>query len=468
MSTGLTVALGEFVAGLRYAAIPKDAIPLIRTAFADCAGVMIAGALEEAPRVLEATLAPAPGGATIVFSDRTASAPDAAWINGTAAHVLDFDDFARLGGHPSAVLVPAILADAEIAGASGEEMLCAYAAGFETWFELLRRETDFHHNKGWHPTGVFGAVAAAAACASLRKLDAERASHALALAASQGAGIVSNFGTMAKSLHAGRAAQSGVVSAALAQNGFTAARDALEHPAGFLTAVSPAGNVDLESAAAIGVDWKLLGNRLSIKKYPVCFAAHRALDGMLDLVRSNEIDAAKVRLIEVFLSRRNIGVLRNHAPLTALEAKFSIEFAMACALIERRAGLAELSDEFVRRADVQDLRKRVVVTPIDEDRSDPARLGFSAHDRVVVETGAGDVLDSGPVTTVRGDPDCPLTPQELWTKFEGCLTVGNPSLPARELYDALMSLDEISHVSEIPGLQARRADQRSRKREAKA
>lgn len=453
MGTALTIDLGKFIAGLRYDDIPKEAIPLIKIAFVDCTGVMIAGALEAAPRLLESTLAPAPGGATILFSNRNASGPDAAWINGTAAHVLDFDDFARLGGHPSAVLVPAILAESEIIGASGEQMLCAYAAGFETWIELLRRDADLHHNKGWHPTGIFGAIAAAAACASLRRLDAEQAAHAIALAASQSAGIVANFGTMAKSLHAGRAAHSGVVSAALAGKGFTAACDALEHPAGFLMAVSPAGNIDVESATAAGTDWKLLSNRLSIKKYPMCFATHRALDGMLDLLRSKEIDAKNVRRIEVFLSRRSASILRHHAPQTALEAKFSMEFAMACALIERRAGLRELTDEFVRREDVQALMKRIVVTPMGEDRADPMRPGFTVYDQVIVETSLGNDLDSGPITVVRGDPDCPLTPEELWTKFEDCLAAGNATVPARKLFDSLMSLDQIRHVSEIPGLE---------------
>jgi 2-methylcitrate dehydratase PrpD len=444
--------LGKFIAGLRYGDIPGEAAQLIKIAFVDCIGVMIAGAAEDAVRILESTLAPAPGNATIAFSNRKASGPDAAWINATAAHVLDFDDFARLGGHPSAVLLPAILADSEVIGASGQQMLCAYAAGFETWFELLRREADFHHNKGWHPTGIFGAIAAAAACASLRRLNAEQAAHAIALAASQSAGVLSNFGTMTKSLHAGRAAHSGIISASLAANGFTAAHDALEHPAGFLAAVSPAGKIDVESPVKSGIEWQLLSNRLSVKKYPMCFATHRALDGMLDLVRSKKVDGTTVRRIEVSLSRRNAAVLRNHAPQTALEAKFSMEFAMACALIERRVGLSQLKDELVRRPDVQSLMRRVELNPLAEDRNESVRLGFSAYDRVILEIDLGDILDSGPVSAVRGDPDCPLTVDELWAKFEDCLAVGNTSIPARELFNSLMSLERIQHVSEIPGL----------------
>ena len=161
MATAITRELGSFVARTRYGDIPREAVELIKIAFADCTGCIIAGAHEDAPRIVEQTLAAAPGEATMLFTRRTAASRDAALVNGTAAHVLDFDDFARLGGHPSAVLVPAIYADAQSTGASGERMLLAYAVAFETWSELLRRESGQHHFKGWHPTGVFGAVAAA-------------------------------------------------------------------------------------------------------------------------------------------------------------------------------------------------------------------------------------------------------------------------------------------------------------------
>ncbi len=452
MSTALTADLGKFIAGLRYENIPQEAVPLIKTAFVDCIGVMIAGAHEESIRVLEATLAPAAGDATLLFSNRSAAGPDAAWINGTAAHVLDFDDFARLGGHPSAVLVPAILAGSEVVGASGGQMLCAYAAGYETWFELQRREADFHHNKGWHPTGIFGAIGAAAACASLRRLNAGQAAHAIALAASQSAGIVANFGTMTKSFHAGRAAHAGMVSAALAANGFTAAVDAIEHPGGFLVAVSPASNVDVDSASRAGIDWKLLGNRLSIKKYPICYATHRALDGMLDLLQDRTLSATDIASIEVFISRRNTGVLHHHEPRTVLEAKFSMEFAMACSVIARRAGLMQLKEEFVRREDVQALMKRVVVTPMADDQADPRHPGFSMFDRVIIKTCNGETLDSGPVSVVRGDPDSPLPARELWSKFEDCVAAGNSTVSARALFDALMALEHVGHVRDIPGL----------------
>lgn len=449
MPVALTLGLGKFIAGLRFADIPEEAIPSIHTGFADCVGVMIAGAREPAPQLLREMLAPAGGEATLLFGAGRAAAPEAAWINGTAAHALDFDDVGQRG-HPSTVLVPAILAEAEALGASGAAMMLAYAAGYETWAELVRRESDQHHNKGWHPTGIFGAIGAAAACASLHGLDAERAAHAIALGASQSAGLMSNFGTMTKPFHAGRSAHAGVVAARLAAKGFTAALDTLEHPQGFLAAVSPAGKVDRESAIEAGSVWKLVRDGLSVKKYPLCFCTHRALDGVLDLLQVEGVDAGKVSRVTVSTSRRNATMLRNHMPQTGLEAKFSMEFAMASALLAGRAGLAELTDGFVRRPDVQALMKRVAVE-IDE-REDPAARGYAVYDEVTLKAENGRTLGSKRVKQVRGSPALPLAREDLWTKFEGCAQVGAVHFRARELFDALMSLERLAQADDLPGL----------------
>ena len=457
MPVALTLGLGKFIAGLRYQDIPEQAISFIHTGFTDCVGVMIAGAGEPAPQLLRAMLAPAGNEATLLFGVGRASAPEAAWINGTAAHALDFDDVAQRG-HPSTVLVPAILAEAEALGAagdargaSGEAMMLAYAAGYETWAELVRRESDQHHSKGWHPTGIFGAIGAAAACASLRRLDAEQAAHAIALGASQSAGLMSNFGTMAKPFHAGRAAHAGVVSARLAQSGFTAALDTLEHAQGFLAAVSPAGRIDRDSAIEAGRVWKLAKSGVSVKKYPLCFCTHRALDGMFDLLQAGKVDAARVRRVTVSTSRRNATILRNHAPQTGLEAKFSMEFAMASALIAGRAGLGELTDAFVRRPEVQALMQRVVVEP--DDRMDTA-TGYAIYDEVTLEAEGAPQPGHARITQVRGGPDLPLAREELWAKFEDCLQAGAARVPARDLFDALMSLERLPRARDLPGFGA--------------
>ncbi len=254
----LTQDLGRFVAGLSFENLPAEAVDTARTGIIDTIATMIAGARDEAPQLLRRGLEPAAGPASLYFSGDTAAAPEAAWINGTAGHALDYDDVG-CRGHISTVLLPAILAEAETLGLGGREMFAAYVAGYETWAELSRRDPGHHHVKGWHPTGIFGTIGAGAACAALRRLSPEQATMAIALAASQAGGIMANFGTMTKPFHAGRAAHAGLISARLADAGFTAAADALEHPQGFLSAVSPEGRADRESPAArLGEEWQII------------------------------------------------------------------------------------------------------------------------------------------------------------------------------------------------------------------
>ena len=190
-----------------------------------------------------------------------------------------------LSGHPSAVLVAAILAEAHTTPADGEAMITAYVAGYETWAKLVRRDADQHHRKGWHPTAVFGVIAAAAACANLRGLDADTTTHAVGIAASFAGGVVSNFGSMVKPFQVGRAAQSGLQAVRWAEAGLTASREAIEHDLGFLKAISPRGSVDTGAPAELKRTWRIIDTGVNVKLYPVCYAAHRTLDAVIDLRR---------------------------------------------------------------------------------------------------------------------------------------------------------------------------------------
>lgn len=437
----LTDSLGAFVAGLSYGRIPSEAVGVARRGFIDCTGTMIAGRNEDAPQILRRTLdVGASGPATLYFSTLRAPAPEAAWVNGTAGHALDYDDVA-LRGHPSTVLVPAILAEGEVLDASGEDMLTAYLAGYEAWAELVWREHGFHHVKGWHPTGIFGTIGAAAACASLRRLDAARAAMAIALGASQSAGLMANFGTMTKPFHAGRAAHAGLMAARLAAAGFTAHLDALEHPQGFLSATSPQGAVDRTTEpAALGKEWRILTEGLSIKKYPTCYCTHRAIDGALALFKEHPLKREEVREIRVAISDRFATILRNHRPTTGLEAKFSMEFAMSSALVAHRVGLPELSDAFVRRADVQALIERVAIDTTTEYA--PDNSGAAPFDRVTVTLDSGLRLEGPPVRRATGHAEVPLSDAELFEKFHGCLEAGGAGRQAGALFDRLITLEK--------------------------
>src|SRR5712671_5229196 len=441
----LTQDLGRFAAGLTFEALPAEAVETARTGITDTVATMIAGAHDPAPQLLRQGLAPAPGPASLYFSGETATAPEAAWINGTAGHALDYDDVG-CRGHVSTVLVPAILAEAETLGPSGglggREMLAAYVAGYETWAELSRRDPGHHHAKGWHPTGIFGAIGAGAACAALRRLSPEQATMAIALSASQAGGIMANFGTMTKPFHAGRAAHAGLVSARLAELGFTASPDALEHPQGFLSAVSPEGKADRDGPSpAFGEAWHIVKQRLSIKKYPACYCTHRALDGMLDLLAKHPLKPADIARITVSISKTHSLILRNHTPQTGLEAKFSMEFAMAAAVISRRAGLGEYTDEFVRRPEVQELMRRVQVTTNQD--YDPVQVGASVYDQVTIELTSGETIQSEKVRRARGHADLPLGEPELFDKFRTCLDVGHARISSERLFERLKKLEAI-------------------------
>jgi 2-methylcitrate dehydratase PrpD len=438
----LTQELGRFVAGLTFEKLPKEAVEIARTGLIDTIATMIAGAHDPAPQLLREGLSPAPGNASLYFSGETCAAPEAAWINGTAGHALDYDDVG-CRGHVSTVLVPAILAEAETLGLGGREMFAAYVAGYETWAELARRDPGHHHVKGWHPTGIFGAIGAGAACAALRRLDPDRATMAIALSASQAGGIMANFGTMTKPFHAGRAAHAGLVSARLAELGFTAAPDALEHPQGFLSAVSPEGKADRDGPCpAFGEEWRIVKQGLSIKKYPACYCTHRSLDGMLDLLAKHPLKPADIAQITVSLSQTHSLILRNHAPQTGLEGKFSMEFAMAAAVVSRRAGLGEYTDEFVRRPEVQELMRRVRL--VTNENYDPVQIGASLHDQVTVELANGERLESEKVRRARGHAELPLGEAELFDKFRACLDAGHARISPERLFDRLRNLEKIS------------------------
>src|SRR5260221_3397858 len=229
---------------------------------------MLAGIDEQVARLVRESLGPGggTGEASLYLGAECATAPEAALANAVAGHALDYDDVA-LAGHPSVVLVPAILTEAEALGASGRDAVAAYVAGYEVWAHLIERDKDAYHRKGWHPTAVLGPVAAAAACANLRKLDAAKATQAIGMAASMAAGVVANFGTMTKPLQAGRPAQSGVTASRLPPPGRSAADDALQQPVGLLNALSPKGRVDTATPPdRLGPGWALPAARGNVHK----------------------------------------------------------------------------------------------------------------------------------------------------------------------------------------------------------
>jgi aconitate decarboxylase len=453
---GLTAQLAAFVAQPGLDRIPEEALRTVRSGFIDTVATLLAGRDEPVTGLVRDHVRARRSAlteASLLLGEERAGAADAALVNGVAAHALDYDDVA-LAGHPSTVLVPAVIAEGEATGASGLAAMRAYLVGYEVWAELIGRESDAHHAKGWHPTGVFGAVAAAAAVATLRGLDEEKARHALAIAASLAAGLTANFGTMTKPFHAGRAAANGVEAVRLAQAGMTAAPDAFEHAGGFLAALSPAGNVDrTRPVAGLGKRLAILEQGLSIKKYPMCYATHRAIDGVLDLARTHGVEPADVERVDATIGTAQAGMLRNHAPVTGLEAKFSLEFAVAAALVAGKVGLSELTDEFVNRSAVREVMGKVSIATTDTRCTFEPVFAFS--DRVVLKLEDGRTLHSGEIRFARGNAKLPLRDDELRAKFMDCLAAAGYPAPDA-LFERLARLERLGSVGELADLRTAR------------
>jgi 2-methylcitrate dehydratase PrpD len=446
--TGLTRQVSQFVSGMDPQSIPERCFEAARTGIADCIAVAVAGA-QEPPVAIVRDLAgalAAGDSAPEIPSGRMLSVMDAALVNGVAGHVLDYDDVA-MDGHPSVALTPAILAEGWACGASGRDALAAYVAGYEVWAALLEREPGALHERGFHPTAAWGTLSAAAACARLRKLDAEQTAHAIGIAASLAGGLVANFGTMTKSLHAGRTAQAGVFAARLAGKGYTAATDALEHPSGFMRAHSPSGNPDVSEAdMGLGRNWRLEGTGVNVKRYPICYATHRSIDAMLDLAERHDLKLDDVREIRPVIGETQRKMLRNRDPKNGLEAKFSIEFAMASALVARNVGLAQLTDAFVRRPEVVAAMRKVSCETVPAAPGEP----FAETDTLSVVLGSGETIAHPPVTHARGSWDNPMSAEELRAKFMDCTENALGGNRAASLFAALMDLHDAPDLRELP------------------
>ena len=443
---GLTEALARFVELRSFSDLPSCALNVAKTGIADCHGVMIAGSHEPLVGIIDRELTAKDGvTASLIPSREKRNAADAALVNAAAAHALDYDDV-TLDGHPSAVLWPAILAQAEASHAAGRDMLTAYILGYEVWAELLAREPVPLHEKGWHPTVVRGTVASAAACAKLRGLDVERTTHALAIAASMAGGLVANFGTMTKAFQVGRAAQSGVIAARLAEAGLTASIDALEHPAGYLAAFSPKGEADLHRPLKPDKEWLICRQGLNIKRFPICYATHRSIDAILQLLERHPLQATDIERICVHTSVTQMRMLRSDRPQTGLEAKFSMQFAMASALTVRKVGLRQLTDAFVQDRAVQDLFSRVECRTTTDSLANSA---FAPFDSVELIAKDGKIYRSKDVAYARGSFHNPLSREELFDKFADCVADVYPDNRGQALFEKLFELESVKDANEL-------------------
>jgi 2-methylcitrate dehydratase PrpD len=409
-----------FLDGIASRDLPDDVLTEVEISFADTIGCILLGLDSPTTRILAGSPlhhTDGPVSATVLGSGERRSLLDVALIHGVAAHVADFDDISwALMGHPSATLVPALVPLAEYVGASGIELARAYLAGYEVAVELGFAIEPAHYLRGWHATCTIGSVAVAAGCARLLGLDPERTRHALGIAASSSSGLRQNFGSDVKSLHAGLAARNGIEAAVLARDGFTADRGALDGPWGFFRAFDGRSDVRLRSDAFSGFAIRTPGTLR--KLYPSCGATHQAIDAAIEM-RATGIEIGRIADVRVEVAPACLAPLRSELPTSPLEAKFSMEFCVAAALLDGAVRVDHFSDGVLSRPDLADLMPRIDMVAGDEFRDIPENGNDASAARVTI------TLDTGERRTVAvrhpsGSPERPLTPEQLRGKFRAC------------------------------------------------
>jgi len=449
--TPIARQIADRIHALRFEDISAEALDWTTSAFADTVGVTLAGIQDDGPKALMRVpgIAAAPGPALIHGTAKRTSVLDAALVNGTASHALDYDDVAgSLGGHPSAMLVPAIIPLAEMLGSSGQDMVLAYVVGFETACRIGRGVHHHHYEKGWHPTATLGIFGTVAAACRLLKLDAEKIAVALGMAASFAAGVKANFGTMTKPLHVGHGVRDGVFAALMAQQGFTANPGAFEHKQGFLEVFNGHGTYNI---AAMLNEWyspfECAGaGDPGLKPYPCCGSTHPSISRMIDLAHTHDLTAAKIKRIQVMPHARRLPHTNNPDPRTPLAAKFSMQYCVARAITDRAIKLAHFEGDAPFDPAVRELMKRIEAKPHPDMSEDWGT-------EVIVETTDGaryaSRLDDYPS---RGPAGEPMTHAELWTKFQDCGQYSLAVTVLPDLFDCLMNIAKAPNAGRLTQL----------------
>lgn len=414
-------------------------------AVVDWFGATVAGSVQAPAQILRAALLDADGSGTarLVPDGRPAAVRTAALINGTASHTAELDDIFRDGiYHPGSPTVAAALAMAQHRDTPGRDLLHAIAVGYEIG-DRVAQTVNPRHYAYWHTTGTVGTLGAAAAAAVLLELDEARFAHALATATTMAAGLQQAFrsDSMSKPLHAGHAAEAGLLAALAAAHGYTGALDVLEGPAGF--GVAMAGSPDWP--AALAEPGRPLGIMVTtVKNHSCCGHTFAAVDAALEL-RARGLRPQDIESVEARTAITAARVAGNVHPKTTFEAKFSVSYCVAAALVLGSVRLRAFEPEALRNPLINAVERRVKVLS-DADMEDV----FPGQRRAVVTVldRAGDRHQSVRDTR-KGDPDDPLTDSELADKYADLSgPVLGPDVSVR-LAERLWSLDRLASVRDL-------------------
>jgi len=457
----LTAYVAEFVVSLKFADIPAEPLELGKKSILDGLGLALSGSKADTwgliQEYLKPFISPPSGGAAVLGSAVRYPARFAAFANGVAIHVDDFDDTQlasatdRVYGllvHPSVCVLPAALATAEVEGRSGKDLLVAYHAGVEVECKIAEAISPRHYEDGFHSTGTCGVFGGTSACAKLKGLDVVHTSRAFGVAASHAAGLRENFGTMMKPFQAGHATESGVVAADFAAIGWTAAEQILEAQRGFFHAYGgtydPSAIVD-----RLGKPWTLQNPGVSIKPFPSGSLTHPGMTELQRLIHENSIRAADVEHVEVGANRNMESTLLHHHPKTGLQAKFSMEFCLAILLLDGKADQTKYTDAVANRDDVQKMIDRVhfYVDPVAE------KAGYDKMTTILKITLKDGRTISGRAAFGKGSPINPMSYDEVAEKFRGCAAFAEwPNAKANQVIELVRKLEDLPDVRTLTAL----------------
>lgn len=453
------MTLLEQVAGyalsLNSSAISPQAKALGKAFFIDCLACIIAGAHGQPSRIAlaysEAMYGSTVKTATVMAAGKKLSSAAAAFVNGISSHFHDYDDvLPTLNGHPSAAVLPAVMALCEELDKSGEDALCAYIAGVEIVDIMARglnQEGHIHYSRGWHSTQSLGIFGSAAAAGILLGLDQAQMTCALSMAASESSGLQGNFGTMTKAFHAGRAAEKGILCARMARMGFTANPDILTMEGGFAGATT--GEIDanamtrrMESRVSVFVE-----PGLTMKPYPCCKCCHNIIDGVWNLMTRHGFEAGEVEKVRIGAQPFFLGCLKYPIPKTALEGKFSANYTAALTLLNRRRpGISDFE------GDVDDPRLIETMHRVEMIRDDSIAGGRYANGgwdtKVEIALKDSRVLKDRVVYS-RGESKNPLTTEEVLEKLRDCMAVTLEPAKSQTVSRLLADLETLPRFREL-------------------
>lgn len=413
-----------------------------RRGFLDWTGCALAGSRHRTIDTLLGVLQEVSGKpqATVLGRGLKLGLLEAPLANGQMGHVLDYDD-THMGGvvlHTSSPVLSALLALAERAPVSGRELMLAYAVGFEAGVRS-GRAAPRHHDGGWHLTGTLGSIAAGAAAGKLLKLDKQRLTYTLGIAATQAAGMQQNRGTMCKSFHAGKAAANGVLAALLAERGFDSTQEILEGKKGFCRIYSVA-SLPEEITANLGTSWLIETN--GHKPYACGVVLHPLIDAMVAIRKRTRIDPKAVTEITLRVHPHVVSITGVTEPSTGLQSKFSFRHSAAVAFVDGNAGISQYTDAKATDPLLVGLRRKVQVVADEKLRSDEA----------LATVVAGNLREEVHIQHASGTVDNPMSDAAIEAKFFANATPVIGEARARQAVELVWSLEKVADAREVIAL----------------